>query len=94
MPQHYSSWDWVQTLWWFDVSFPSIAGFYRAAWASQRIVGRMLPFITAEDLREDLQISSGIHRKEILRTIAQLVGQMGGGKHGAQDGVEQAAEVP
>ena len=50
----------------------------------------------AEDLREDLQISSGIHRKEILRTIAQLVGQMGGGKPGAEggDGVGQAGEVP
>ena len=56
----------------------------------------MLPFITAEDLREDLQISSGIHRKEILRTIAQLVGQMGGGKPGAEggDGMGQAGEVP
>ena len=33
----------------------------------------MLPYLTDEDLRSDLEISSGIHRKEILRTIAHLV---------------------
>ena len=33
----------------------------------------MLPYLTDEDLRSDLEISSGIHRKEILRTVAHLV---------------------
>ena len=77
----------MQTLWWFDVSFPDVAGFYRTAWASQRISGRMLPFLTDEDLRTDLEISSGIHRKDILRTIGQLVG----GQQG--QGQEEAVEV-
>ena len=39
-PPHYTSWDWLQTLWWFDVSFPHVAARYRSAWAQQRIPGK------------------------------------------------------
>ena len=48
------------------------------AFKTKWIAGRMLPHLTEEDLTSDLEIYSGIHRKDVLRTIGLLVEQMDG----------------
>jgi hypothetical protein len=40
-------------------------------WHALRLDGSMLPHLTEQDLRDDLGMQSGIHRKAVLRKIKE-----------------------
>eukprot|EP01052_Picozoa_sp_SAG31_P004432 SAG31_NODE_183_length_20987_cov_8.711078_16_plen_403_part_00 len=66
-----SEWSVDEVLQWFKSKF-SFAGKYVAAWEDQYISGVLLPFMTDEELKNDIGMTSSIHRNAVLRTIKAL----------------------
>ena len=71
----------------------SFADMYMQAWAQLRLDGSLIPHLTEDDLRDDLGMRSAIHRKAVLRAIAEQVAAAAeGASSGAGDGAPAGAE--
>ena len=77
----------------FAASF-SFADMYMQAWAQLRLDGSLIPHLTEDDLRDDLGMRSAIHRKAVLRAIAEQVAVAAaeGASSGAGGGAPAGAE--